>query len=83
MAVMKCLRCGEWFTQLHSASKYCSDECRLAALREQKNRWYHDHKEAVRKEKERVKTLEEQLKQMKINKSIELAIQMGLRGKGD
>ena len=46
--IEKCIWCGQKFIKNHHSEKYCCDECRTDARRQQlrnrSHRWYHRHK---------------------------------------
>lgn len=74
-----CGVCGKVFTPRSRNGKYCSDECRRTAKLAQQKAWYNDRKEGnrdfARRRKERLLAD----KEARIRKSVELAIEMGLR----
>lgn len=46
--IENCIWCGQKFLKNHHSEKYCCDECRVDAKRQQlrnrSHRWYHRHK---------------------------------------
>ena len=49
--IEKCIWCGQKFIKNHHSEKYCCDECRTDARRQQlrnrSHRWYHRHNVGV------------------------------------
>lgn len=79
MRTFKCAVCGGEFTPKTRQSKYCSDACRKIASDAQKKRWYKEHKENRRDILEERKERLAAEKRRRIDMSVKLAIEMGLR----